>query len=67
MKLVGDEWDVWSVWGGEDAVSGSDMKWRWGSSGAVEPLRDESPPAGDEGDSRFTCTRNGVESFGTEW
>ncbi|KDQ10010.1 hypothetical protein BOTBODRAFT_36633 [Botryobasidium botryosum FD-172 SS1] len=47
VRSVGEEWDVWSAWGGKELVEPS---WKWARSGAVEPIwADLESHAGKEG------------------
>ncbi|KAG8734611.1 ccr4 associated factor, partial [Ceratobasidium sp. 428] len=38
LRDVSEEWKVWAVWGGESDSSVPHREWRWGRSGAVEPI-----------------------------
>lgn len=38
LRDVSEEWKVWTVWGGSPGNSASRREWRWGRSGAAEPI-----------------------------
>ncbi|KAG8694695.1 ccr4 associated factor [Ceratobasidium sp. 395] len=38
LRDVSEEWKIWAVWGGESDGTVPHREWRWGRSGAVEPI-----------------------------
>jgi len=46
-RSVGEEWDVWSAWGGESELS--KPSWKWARSGAIEPVWAGESQASGEG------------------
>ena len=60
VKDVSDEWDVWGSWG--TAAAADDRTWRWGRSGAVEPIWDAEkwPWGGQDGHSLLDRRAHGM-------
>ncbi|KAF8897474.1 Aminomethyltransferase folate-binding domain-containing protein [Infundibulicybe gibba] len=48
IRDVSAEHDVWSAWGSGGTHEGAGRRWKWASSGAVEPVWDVENPWGEE-------------------